>query len=63
MALPFEDASFDVVSTGYGLRNVPELQGAIAEIKRVLRPGGDPACRSTSTVRRTRSCEPCTSAI
>ena len=40
MALPFEDASFDVVSTGYGLRNVPELKGAIAEIRRVLRPGG-----------------------
>ena len=40
MALPFEDASFDVVTTGYGLRNVPELKGAIAEIGRVLRPGG-----------------------
>ena len=40
MALPFENASFDVVSTGYGLRNVPELKGAIAEIRRVLRPGG-----------------------
>jgi demethylmenaquinone methyltransferase/2-methoxy-6-polyprenyl-1,4-benzoquinol methylase len=40
MSLPFADASFDVVSTGYGLRNVPELKGAIAEIGRVLRPGG-----------------------
>jgi ubiquinone/menaquinone biosynthesis methyltransferase len=40
MALPFPDASFDVVTTGYGLRNVPELSVAIDEIRRVLRPGG-----------------------
>ncbi len=40
MALPLPDASFDVVTTGYGLRNVPDLTGALAEIHRVLRPGG-----------------------
>jgi ubiquinone/menaquinone biosynthesis methyltransferase len=40
MALPFPDASFDVVTTGYGLRNVPQLKDALAEIKRVLMPGG-----------------------
>jgi demethylmenaquinone methyltransferase/2-methoxy-6-polyprenyl-1,4-benzoquinol methylase len=40
LALPFPDASFDVVTTGYGLRNVPDLPGAIAEIRRVLAPGG-----------------------
>jgi demethylmenaquinone methyltransferase/2-methoxy-6-polyprenyl-1,4-benzoquinol methylase len=28
------------VTTGYGLRNVPDLDRAIAEIARVLRPGG-----------------------
>jgi ubiquinone/menaquinone biosynthesis methyltransferase len=39
-ALPFPDASFDVVTTGYGLRNVPDLSVAIDEIRRVLRPGG-----------------------
>jgi ubiquinone/menaquinone biosynthesis methyltransferase len=38
--LPFSDASFDIVTTGYGLRNVPELSRAIGEIARVLRPGG-----------------------
>ena len=38
--LPFADASFAVVTTGYGLRNVPQLETAIAEIARVLRPGG-----------------------
>ena len=40
MALPFRDASFDVVTTGYGIRNVPLIEPAIAEVKRVLRPGG-----------------------
>jgi demethylmenaquinone methyltransferase/2-methoxy-6-polyprenyl-1,4-benzoquinol methylase len=39
-ALPFRDASFDVVTTGYGLRNVPELPRAVGEIARVLRPSG-----------------------
>jgi demethylmenaquinone methyltransferase/2-methoxy-6-polyprenyl-1,4-benzoquinol methylase len=40
MALPFGPASFDIVTTGYGLRNVPDLAGAIDEIFRVLKPGG-----------------------
>jgi ubiquinone/menaquinone biosynthesis methyltransferase len=39
-ALPFADATFDIVTTGYGLRNVPDLDAAVAEITRVLRPGG-----------------------
>ena len=38
--LPFGDSRFDLVTTGYGLRNVPDLGRAIAEIRRVLRPGG-----------------------
>jgi demethylmenaquinone methyltransferase / 2-methoxy-6-polyprenyl-1,4-benzoquinol methylase len=40
LALPFPPASFDLVTTGYGLRNVPDLTMAIDEIRRVLRPGG-----------------------
>ena len=40
IALPISDASFDVVTTGYGLRNVPDLDRALAEIHRVLVPGG-----------------------
>jgi demethylmenaquinone methyltransferase/2-methoxy-6-polyprenyl-1,4-benzoquinol methylase len=40
VALPFPSASFDIVTTGYGLRNVPDLKGAIDEIRRVLAPGG-----------------------
>jgi demethylmenaquinone methyltransferase / 2-methoxy-6-polyprenyl-1,4-benzoquinol methylase len=40
MALPFADASFDLVTVGYGIRNVPRIEPAIDEIRRVLRPGG-----------------------
>jgi demethylmenaquinone methyltransferase/2-methoxy-6-polyprenyl-1,4-benzoquinol methylase len=40
LALPFPNESFDLVTTGYGLRNVPDLPVAIDEIRRVLRPGG-----------------------
>jgi demethylmenaquinone methyltransferase / 2-methoxy-6-polyprenyl-1,4-benzoquinol methylase len=40
LALPFPAASFDIVTTGYGLRNVPDLSTAIDEIGRVLAPGG-----------------------
>jgi ubiquinone/menaquinone biosynthesis methyltransferase len=39
-ALPVADASVDVVTTGYGLRNVPDLSLVIREIARVLRPDG-----------------------
>jgi ubiquinone/menaquinone biosynthesis methyltransferase len=39
-ALPFPAASFTVVTTGYGLRNVPHIEQAIDEIARVLAPGG-----------------------
>ena len=38
--LPFPDARFTLVTTGYGLRNVPNLLVAICEIRRVLMPGG-----------------------
>lgn len=40
MVLPFADGAFDVVTTGYGIRNVPLLEPALREIARVLRPGG-----------------------
>ena len=39
-ALPFPNAHFDIVTTGYGLRNVPDMTIAVDEIYRVLRPGG-----------------------
>jgi ubiquinone/menaquinone biosynthesis methyltransferase len=40
LALPFPDNAFDLVTTGYGLRNVPDLAASIDEVRRVLRPGG-----------------------
>ena len=40
LALPFADRRFTVVTTGYGLRNVPDLDQALREIHRVLAPGG-----------------------
>ena len=40
LALPFPSRSVDLVTTGYGLRNVPHLATAIEEIGRVLAPGG-----------------------
>jgi ubiquinone/menaquinone biosynthesis methyltransferase len=40
LALPFRSGDFDVVTVGYGLRNVPDLPAAIREIHRVLAPGG-----------------------
>ena len=40
-ALPFPANAFDLVTTGYGLRNVPDLALALDEIVRVLRPGGE----------------------
>jgi demethylmenaquinone methyltransferase / 2-methoxy-6-polyprenyl-1,4-benzoquinol methylase len=39
-SLPFANASFDAVFVGYGLRNFPNLARALAEMRRVLRPGG-----------------------
>ena len=38
--LPFPDRSFDVVSIGFGLRNVTRKENALAEMRRVLVPGG-----------------------
>src|SRR4029078_11953471 len=40
LSMPFPDESFDRVTGGYALRNVPDLAAALAEIKRVLKPGG-----------------------
>lgn len=40
VALPCPPASMTLVTTSYGLRNVPDLDSAIAEIVRVLAPGG-----------------------
>jgi demethylmenaquinone methyltransferase / 2-methoxy-6-polyprenyl-1,4-benzoquinol methylase len=43
-ALPFEAGTFDAVTVGFGIRNVPDLPAGLAELARVLRPGGRIAC-------------------
>jgi demethylmenaquinone methyltransferase/2-methoxy-6-polyprenyl-1,4-benzoquinol methylase len=40
LALPFEDASFDAATVGFGVRNVADLGRGLAELTRVLVPGG-----------------------
>jgi demethylmenaquinone methyltransferase/2-methoxy-6-polyprenyl-1,4-benzoquinol methylase len=40
IALSFEDASFDVVTVAFGVRNMVDPIGALRELRRVLRPGG-----------------------
>ena len=48
--LPFPDAHFDCVSIGFGLRNVTRKDSALAEMRRVLRPGGVAAVLEFSRV-------------
>jgi demethylmenaquinone methyltransferase / 2-methoxy-6-polyprenyl-1,4-benzoquinol methylase len=38
--LPFSNESFEVVTVGYGLRNLAELDAGLREMARVLKPGG-----------------------
>ena len=40
LSLPFPDAAFDAVTIAFGLRNMESWERALAEIARVLRPGG-----------------------
>jgi demethylmenaquinone methyltransferase/2-methoxy-6-polyprenyl-1,4-benzoquinol methylase len=40
LSLPFPDGSFDAATIGFGVRNVPELERGLRELRRVLRPGG-----------------------
>lgn len=47
--LPFRDASFDAILTGFCMRNVSNLGQALGEIYRLLKPGGKMACLDFST--------------
>ena len=48
MALPFAAETFDAVTVGFGLRNMPDYLGALREVVRVLKPGGVFVCLETS---------------
>lgn len=47
--IPYEDASYDVVTMAYGLRNMPKRELALSEMNRVLKPGGKLVCLDFST--------------
>jgi len=38
--LPFDDAKFDVVVSNFGIPHIPDHRRALAEVRRVIRPGG-----------------------
>jgi demethylmenaquinone methyltransferase / 2-methoxy-6-polyprenyl-1,4-benzoquinol methylase len=48
MELPFQDNTFDYVTIGFGLRNVPDYLQVLREMNRVLKPGGIAVCLETS---------------
>jgi demethylmenaquinone methyltransferase / 2-methoxy-6-polyprenyl-1,4-benzoquinol methylase len=48
MELPFPDNSFDYVTIGFGLRNVPDYLQVLKEMQRVVKPGGIVVCLETS---------------
>jgi demethylmenaquinone methyltransferase/2-methoxy-6-polyprenyl-1,4-benzoquinol methylase len=49
--LPFAEASFDLVTIAFGIRNVTRLDAALGEIHRVLKPGGRLFCLEFSKAR------------
>lgn len=64
--LPFDDCSFDVYTIAFGIRNVTVIPEALAEARRVLRPGGRFLClefsqvgKSITAQRRQLSCTHC----
>ncbi|MEN2766177.1 demethylmenaquinone methyltransferase [Ornithinibacillus xuwenensis] len=48
MELPYEDNTFDFVTIGFGLRNVPDYRTVLQEMQRVVKPGGKVVCLETS---------------
>ena len=50
-ALPFADRSVDAYTIAFGLRNVTDIDKALAEARRVLKPGGRFLCLEFSQVR------------
>ncbi len=48
LALPFEDATFDAATIGFGLRNLPDFEAGFREIARVVRPAGRVVCLELS---------------
>ena len=51
LSLPFADSSVDVVTSGFGFRNLADYRLGLAEIGRILKPGGTLAILEFSRVR------------
>lgn len=54
LALPFPDAAFDAATVGFGIRNVADLDAALREMARVVRPGGRVVILEITTPARLR---------
>jgi len=53
VTLPYPDATFDAVTISFGLRNVEDVPAALAELRRVTKPGGRlVVCEFSTPVRR-----------
>ena len=63
MALPFPDRSFDAVTIAFGIRNVTQIDQALREARRVLRPGGRFLCLEFSKVVAARAAASSTTPI
>jgi demethylmenaquinone methyltransferase / 2-methoxy-6-polyprenyl-1,4-benzoquinol methylase len=50
--IPFEDASFDAITVGFGVRNFENLEKGLGEMLRVLKPGGKAAILEFSKPRK-----------
>ena len=54
LALPFDDGAFDAATVAFGIRNVADLDAGLAEMARVVRPGGRVVVLEITTPARLR---------
>jgi demethylmenaquinone methyltransferase / 2-methoxy-6-polyprenyl-1,4-benzoquinol methylase len=54
LALPYEDGAFDAATVAFGIRNVADLDAGLAEMARVVRPGGRVVVLEITTPARLR---------
>jgi demethylmenaquinone methyltransferase/2-methoxy-6-polyprenyl-1,4-benzoquinol methylase len=51
LSLPFDAATFDAATIAFGLRNLPSFEAGLAEMARVVRPGGRVVCLELTSPR------------